>query len=416
VTRAPSLAQAVHLLVLLVPTWAWAQAALPPDAAKLPPASRSAVDVLVREGTRHNLDGDYAAALAVWKQLRKLAPEHPAPHVYGVDTLYWLMIHDDSDTRFDEAIKTECAEAIRKAEALVEARPDDPEGHFLLGQALMHLGRVYGIRLEIFKAGRLGEQARVELERVLELDPSLVDARYPLGLYYYYASFVPSLVKWLSFLWFIPTGDGDTGLAYLDQVRTTGDLHRDTAAFFLANIRTYHPARIDRPRAEMLVRELHARHPRNAMFHFELIELLAMREHHEEVIEEARILESYAGLASRSRQVRGRASVARVWRARAEMLLGRADEAWRVLEPLGPDGPETPNWSASWVLVTRGQILDLKGDREGARSWYQRVAAMDLPEDEYRSARMANEGLAAPFFLEEPPTISATPERSSSAR
>ena len=182
--------------------------------------------------------------------------------------------------------------------------------------------------------------------------------------------------------------------------------HRFSATFFLANIRSYHDGRLDRAEALEFLRKLHTRHPHNSLVHFELIEVLTMLERYEEVIPAAAALETHPGT---SRQDRGRVNMARVWRARAELMLGRPDRAWEILEPLG-SAVETPNWGDPWIHVTRAQILDTRGQREQALGLYRRVALLELPTDEYRAARIAEEGLAAPFSLEPAtPALATTP-------
>jgi tetratricopeptide (TPR) repeat protein len=348
----------------------------------------------LREGIRLNRQGDYGAALAHWREMAARDVADPTPHVYAADTLFWRMLYDDSDTRFDAAIERECQAAIRKARASLEANSDNAWSHFLVGQALMHQGRLNGIRLHLYRAGSLGEESRGHLERALELEPGLVDAKFQLGLYAYYASLVPKLFSWFSFLWFIPKGDGDLGLQYLSEVYARGDLERFKAGFFLGSIQTYHDGRLDRTRALEIMSDLHRAHPRNPLVHFERIELLALLERHEDVIRETLILEAEPA-ASRERL--SRRAMARVWRARAEMLLGRPEAAWEILEVFGPDGPANPNWGARWVQATRGQILDLSGERDAALAEYQRVAALGLSSEDSRATGIAEQGLLAPF-------------------
>lgn len=358
--------------------------------------SERPIDQFISQGLRHNAEGNYDAACEVWNRMREFHPDHPAANVYAADTLYWRMIHQDSDTRYDVAIQHECEEAIRKAESWVDATPDDAYAHFYLGQALIHLGRLYGVRGRLIDAGVLGERAREELERSLELNPNLIDAKFPLGLYYYYASLVPSLFKWLGFLWFVPTGDGETGIVFMDDVARSGDLHRVTAEFTLAGVRSYHPERIDHDWALEKIRGLHERYPENAIVHFELLKLLEMHGKHRDLVLEARALETHPGTG---REQRGRAAVARVWRARGEMMLHRIDEAWETLAVFGEDGPENPDWGARWVQLTRAQLLDLRGEREAALDLYRVVLASDSDASLSPAQSIALIGIERPFEL-----------------
>jgi tetratricopeptide (TPR) repeat protein len=366
------------------------------------PEHTPAVDQLIRQGIGHDADGNYEAAAATWERLRELAPEHPGAHVHATDTMYWLQVYEDDDERYDEAILRESLAGVRKSEAWVDEKPDAARAHLYLGQSLINLGRLHGIRGRLYKAGSLGERGREHLERSLELDPTLSDARFPLGLYAYYASQVPRLFQWFNFLWFVPKGNAQQGLRDLDEVRQRGDYYRFAGAFHLANIRTYHSAQ-DRALALAITRHLHEQHPSNSLVHFELVEVLMLERDYEEALIEARALEDHPGEAPHHR---GRANVGRIWRARAELHLGRAQRAWETLETFGTDGPDVPGWGRRWVAVTRGQILDVQGERDGAIAQYRRVASPESANPD-RSGQAARAGLEAPFALDEPASVGA---------
>ena len=360
------------------------------------------IDELIYRGLQHNAEGDYDAARAVWNHLANLDPEHPAANVYATETLYWRVVHEEDGTRFYAAIRRECDEAIRKAEAWVGASPGEAYGHFYLGQALMQLGRLHGTQARIFTAWRLGERGRSALEKALELDADLIDAKFPIGLYDYYASLVPDFFNWLSFLWFVPSGHGDRGIAFMEDVARDGTLHRVTAEFHLANVRSEHPKRIDLDSAYAAYRSLHARYPRNAIIHFQLIEVLEMRGAYKDLVVEARVLEAHPG---RGRHHRGLADMARVWRARGEMMLHDIDDAWKTLTVFGDDDPENPDWGSRWVKLTRAQLLDLRGERDQALDLYGSVLALDFDSNISRARSIAAHGADQPFRLDGgPPT------------
>ena len=365
------------------------------------------LDALIHEGLRHNSDGDFEAADEVWQRLAALAPHHPAANVHAVETLFWLQIYEDDDRSLDEPILEQSEVGIRKAREWVEEQPEDARARLYLGQGLMNLGRLHGIRLRIYKAGKFGEQARKELERALELDPTLTDAKYPIGLYAYYASLVPDLVQWLSFLWFVPTANAPLGLQYLAEVRRHGDLYQFTATFYLANIRSYHDKWLDLPFALSTLQELHAAHPRNSLVHFELLEALMLAERYEEMLSEAIVLAQHPGSGDHDR---GRANMARVWRARAELYLGHPDTAAQLLETFGEDGPKVPSWANRWVHLTRAQIQDAQGDRARALVEYEKVTSLELNPKFSRSTELAAEGVESPFRPR--PQISARRESS----
>jgi tetratricopeptide (TPR) repeat protein len=241
-------------------------------------------------------------------------------------------------------------------------------------------------------AGKVGEEGRVHLERALELRPDWVDPKYQLGVYYYFASMLPGMIKWANFLWFIPTGDRETGLAYIDEVANTPGVHRDDARILLMIVRNYHEPP-DPQGALVFATDLHQRYPDNPLIHFELLEVLFSNGEWESAEHEAIQLEK---VRMRDPQAEGRQRMARVWRARVLLQTGRTDQAWALIAPMRDDDPTLPSWGLHWLRLTRGQILDVQGQRDDAVAEYEAVLEY-APEDNERSRAFAQLGLGAPF-------------------
>ena len=77
------------------------------------------------------------------------------------------------DVQYDAAIATRADEAIRLGRARLAADGVDAVTHFYTGQAYFQRARLRGIRGRLLGAGSDGEQARVHLERALELGERL---------------------------------------------------------------------------------------------------------------------------------------------------------------------------------------------------------------------------------------------------
>jgi tetratricopeptide (TPR) repeat protein len=357
-------------------------------------SATSARAALIEEGVELNFHGRLEEALEVWQELRLLAPNDPAAPVLETSTWYWYENFDDEHPGLEAKVIATSEEGIRKAEALLEIDEDNVEAHFYLGSALMNLGRMYGTSGRFYKAGTVGERGRDHLERVLELDPEYIDARYGLGIASFYASLIPDFVQWLSFLWFIPTGDAELGLSYLAEVEKNGRLNKQDAALILMNINTYH--RGDYEFAWNLGGRLRARYPDNTVFQFEMIELAIARGDYKGAVAAARELES---LEPRSPRDEGHVNVARVWRARAELAQGKPGVGLKTLEVFGEGEPATPSWGARWASLTRGQIYDVLGRRTEAEAEYQSVVDLGLSPLWSRATELAAEGKERPFTL-----------------
>jgi len=226
---------------------------------------RAAIDAriheLLRSAMRKGMAGDYEGGLAIAKEVAAIDPRHPGAPFIDAQMYFWMFAHDGLEERFDDPIEHSCQRVIDLANARIEANSKDALGYFFLGQGQSGFGRLRGFRGRYYEAGKAGEKSRVAFERVLELQPQMVDAKYQLGALYFFASLIPQPVtKYFSWLWFIPIANAELGLEYLQAVEVGGDLFRDDSIFLLANLYTYF--RTERlPDAVAMLRGLRARYP-----------------------------------------------------------------------------------------------------------------------------------------------------------
>lgn len=364
---------------------------------------------LIDAGVQANLEGRFSDAEQKWRALRALDPTDPAAPLWEVETAWWRLIHDEGATANDAVIRDAAAEAIRLADARLATSPDDPVALGYKGQAHVHLARLDGIRGNYLKAGRQGERGRELLERALEKRPDLEASRYLLGLYLYYADVMPRFLKWVSWLWFVPKGDRERGLEALQEVAASDGHHAVDARFILMNIRTYH-APVDLMAALETGRSLHARYPDNALFHSELVEVLLLLGLYDEAIVTAQALEDSRPVEP---EAQARPQLARILRAQALLLSGRADTAWQTLAPMQEETTRLPVWGGAWLHLVRGQIHDARGDRKAAVAEYEQVLAREGARYNRRAALIAEQALDTPFepsAYRELPMISAGPE------
>lgn len=387
-----------------------ADARIPPPAPLSPDSPTRATEPVetapILDGVLLNFHARHEEAIELAAAMQLADPTDPWPVVLETYTLYWLMLYDDEDTRYDGRIADSCDRTIALAQARLDASEDDAEAHFLMGQGLMNRGRLNGWRGEYYKAGRDGERARKHLERALELRPDWVDARFQLGLYYFFASLIPEMVtKWLGWLWFIPTGNAEEGIAFLEQVSEQGVLYREDARYMRANIYTNHvPGKRDL--GLPIIRDLALRYPENVLLHFELIETLYENGLADETILEA---DRLASREVRAERERGWVAIALVWKARAAVLRDEPEIALELLNPYLAAPLQRPLWGMAWIDLVRGQALDVLGRRKEALVQYERVLAYEKPNDSQRAARLARESIASPYAPPRPTEISAAP-------
>ena len=116
------------------------------------------------------------------------------------------------------------ASTIAANEAWTRREPQRAEAWFYLAGAYAPRVQWRVLRGERLGAARDGNTIRDALERALQLDPTLNDAYFGIGLYHYYADVAPAAAKILRWLLFLPGGDRVMGLREMLQARDKGEL------------------------------------------------------------------------------------------------------------------------------------------------------------------------------------------------
>lgn len=168
-------------------------------------------------------------------QLKQACPPAPegACQALRVVSLWWqIQINPESralDSRFADLARS----TIAANEAWTRREPKRAEAWFYLAGAYAPRVQWRVLRGERLGAARDGKRIKDALERALQLDPTLNDAYFGIGLYHYYADVAPAAAKLLRWLLFLPGGDRTTGLREMLQARDKGELLRGEADFQL---------------------------------------------------------------------------------------------------------------------------------------------------------------------------------------
>lgn len=347
---------------------------------------------LLEAGVDRQAHGDLEAADAIWAQVRELYPGHPAGPFFEIKTLQDRRSLDWQNAEFNDQMYERATESLSLANAWLKRAPDSAQAHLWAGLSLFELVQLDGMAKRLLKAGKQGEKARKHLERALEIDPTLTDAKLPLGSYYYYASIATRFIRWLTWLWFVPTGEHDLGLAYVEEVARDGDLMKFDARTHLARFYLY--LEEEPVRAAPIIEQLHAEYPDNSYLHFEVVELRMLLDDYDGTVQTALELERREGSqpGDAIRRV-----MARIWRARAELFRGNPKQAEEILEPVVASRDELNPWSRRWLLLTQGNLSDVTGDREQAVELYEQLVATKPFFSTNRTIELAQEGLEVPF-------------------
>jgi hypothetical protein len=209
------------------------------------------------------LDAQFDRASALLKTTCPPAPLE-ACQVLDLASSWWQIQINPANHANDRRFVEQAAAATKAADAWTAREPQRAEAWFYLAGSYAPLVQWQVLRGERLAATRNAVRIQRTLERTIQLDPTIVDARFGIGLYEYYADVASSAAKMLRWLLLLPGGDRAQGLRDMLQVRERGELLRGEADFQLYVIYVWYEH--DPTRGIELLRSLDARFPGNPIF------------------------------------------------------------------------------------------------------------------------------------------------------
>jgi hypothetical protein len=202
-------------------------------------------------------------------QLKRVCPPAPAEacQVLEVVSRWWqIQVNPDHPDRRqqDQRFLERATAATTAAEAWTKREPKRAEAWFYLAASYAPLVQWQVLQRERLAAARNASRIRAALLRTLELDATIADAHFGIGLYEYYADVAPAAAKMLRWLLFLPGGDRAHGLQEMLRARNDGEILRGEADYQLQLIYVWYEH--EPGRAIDLLKSLDARYPENPLF------------------------------------------------------------------------------------------------------------------------------------------------------
>jgi tetratricopeptide (TPR) repeat protein len=199
-------------------------------------------------------------------QLAAACPPAPveACKALAAVSVWWQIQLDPTNREQDARLNELTSAAIAAGDAWTRREPKNAEAWFYLAGSYAPLVQWRVLRNERLAAARDANRIRQALERAIQLDPTIEDAYFGIGLYHYYADVVPGTVKFFRFLLLLPGGDRAKGLREMLQAREHGALLAGEADYQLHLLYLWYERRTDD--AIALLKSLDERYPSNPLF------------------------------------------------------------------------------------------------------------------------------------------------------
>ena len=301
----------------------------------------------------------------------------PAPKeacdVLAATALWWQILLDPENRSLDDEFADAVEQAIDGTEEWTDRAPDDAEAWFYKGAAYAVRVQFRVLRNEKLSAARDGKRIKEAMERAIELDPSLEDAHFGVGMYKYYADVAPAAAKFLRFLLLLPGGDRKVGMAEMLRARAHGRLLQGEADYQLHVIYLWYERQT--PRALRLLDSLHDRYPANPLFISQKAEIQDVYQH-----DVTASLATWRSLLAAAREQRVNAPAmsevqARIGIARQLEVLELTDDAIEMLQGVIAARPTAPFGSLGLAYLRLGEAYDRLGMRAAAVDAYHAAAA-----------------------------------------
>ncbi len=141
----------------------------------------------IKQGFDYVYNEEYEKAEDIFQRYIKKYPNNPEGYFFmtGRYAEQINAYHDSS--RMDDLHKWADI-TVRKAEAYNAQHPNDPVGYFYIGNTYGYLGLLEAQEQHLVQAFMLSVKAKKNLEKALEITPTLYDCHFGLGTLFYYAS------------------------------------------------------------------------------------------------------------------------------------------------------------------------------------------------------------------------------------
>lgn len=323
------------------------------------------------------LDADFEAVAADLRACVGMPRE--ACDVLEATRLWWRLLLDPDSRALDAPFSQAVERAIASADAWTRREPARAEAWFYLGAAYGARVQWRVLRVERLAAARDGKRIKDALERALELDPSLEDANFGIGLYQYYADVAPAALRFLRVLLLLPGGDRTEGLARMLRTRERGQLLRGEADYQLHVIDLWYEQQFDR--ALQRLRGLERRHPRNPLFTHLIADVQDVYFH-----DRAGALATWRGLLDRAGRGEVREAAlaqtrARLGAARHLDALEESDAAVEIVAPIIAARPAAPLGATAAASLQQGRSLARLGRESEAAAALRAAIAAAPPAD-----------------------------------
>lgn len=305
-------------------------------------------------------------------------PKDPAGYFFSGMIIWWKINLNKNDEIYDNIFIQKARETIRICDEILDKNPRDFSALFFKGGIIGYRGLIKSLRNSWLQAAEDGKHALNLLQEAIEIEPSNKDALLGIGIYNYFAEFVPEkypLIKPLMIIF--PSGDKVKGLLQIKESSINAVYAKTESIYILAYINLMYEKNF--AEAEIYSKQLIDLYPDNPIFEKYL---------YSSYTGQGKYVESLTGwekIIAKSNENKvgynnkGLLRESYYYCALSNLKLGEFDKTKEYLDKCETLNNEIDNEDTSFKVFTilmKGMLFDKLDKREEAVLCYKRVLDM----------------------------------------
>lgn len=321
----------------------------------------------------------YDSADMQFKEFIKQNPDLPDGYFFDAMLEYWKIIPDKNNEWNDENFYNKVNAVLKVCDKILDNNPDDFKATFYKGGILGYRGLLKSIRESWLRAAEDGREALNLLDKATELQPNNKDAQLGIGIYNYFAEYVPDKYPALKPLLLIfPKGDKIKGLMQIKETAANSRFARVEANYILAYLNINFEKNFSE--GEVYSKKLYDEFPENPIFEkFINSCYIGLSRFDDAIAGWKKVLEKCDNKQTGYDNINIRRD-ANYYISASYFYLHRIEEAETYLQTCESLNKEIDKDNESMftanIFMMLGNLYDKKGDRSKAISYYDKVLAM----------------------------------------
>ncbi|MEO8209165.1 MAG: hypothetical protein ABI840_01280 [bacterium] len=338
----------------------------------------------------------FDSARTEFHEVIKLEPQNPVGYFFDAIVDWWKINLNKENDSLDEKFFEKVEKVIEVAENRLEKNEFDDNAMFYKGGALGYRGLVKSFRESWLKAAEDGREALNLLQEAYEINNNNKDVLFGIGLYNYFAEYVPEaypVVKPLMLIF--PKGDKIKGISQIKETSQNSRYAKNEAKYVLAYLNLIYEKNFIE--AEMYSRMLTEEFPENPVFEKYLYNSYIGQGKWNEALEGwkkilLKIDSNQFGYSYRNLQREANyylaLSLTKLNRIlEAEPYIQKAEEITKLIDK------ENEAAYTAFIYLISGMLNDVKNNKSTANLYYDKVLSMkNFQNSHFEAERFKKDG------------------------